>query len=136
MKGKPINISTWQIEGLAVLRISTGLLMAYHGLEVFDKAQITEYSKWDSVKSLPYPLLMAYLGKGLELVTGTCLAIGLCTKPAALLMAIDMLFICFKIGNGKFWYEDQHPFIFALLALVFFFTGYIKWGADAIVFKK
>lgn len=110
--------------------------MAYHGLEVFKPDVIKGYTEWDVIKTLPSPLFMVYLGKGLELVTGVCLVIGLFTRIAALFMFIDMIFICFKVGNGKFWYEDQHPFIFALLAIVFFFTGPVKFGLDNIFFKK
>ncbi len=126
----------WQTNGLVLLRIITGLLMAYHGLEVFKPELIKGYSKWESIKKLPFPLLMVYTGKGLELVTGICLAIGLFTRIAALFMFINMMFICFKIGNGKFYYDDQHPFIFALLALVFFFTGPVKFGIDNLRIKR
>lgn len=124
----------WSLGGLTFLRVATGLLMAYHGLEVFDALKMREYAAWDVVKTLPAPLLMVYAGKGLELVTGLLLAVGLFTRPAALLMAINMLFICFRIGNGKFYYEDQHPFIFALLSLVFFFTGPGRWSIDHRLF--
>jgi putative oxidoreductase len=103
-------LKDWQQTGLATIRIITGLLMAYHG--------------W------------VYIGKGLELVTGICFVLGLFTRVAALLMVLDMLFICFKVGNGRFWYEDQHPFIFALLALLFFFTGPVKWSIDLLRFKN
>jgi uncharacterized membrane protein YphA (DoxX/SURF4 family) len=113
----------WQQTGVAVIRIITGLLMAYHGWEVFDSEKMAEYVKWDVIKTLPAPLTMVYIGKGLELITGICFVLGLFTRIAALLMALDMLFICFKVGSGRFWYEDQHPFIFALLAMLFFFTG-------------
>jgi putative oxidoreductase len=126
----------WQKQGMLLLRVATGLLMAYHGLEVFKPETIKGYAQWDVIKKLPAPLLMAYLGKGLELVTGVLLTIGLCTRVAALFMAINMFFICFKIGNGKFYYEDQHPFIFGLLALVFFFSGPGIAAADNFLFKK
>jgi putative oxidoreductase len=126
----------WQNNGIATLRIITGLLMAYHGLEVFDSKTMQGYTEWEVIKKLPSPLFMVYLGKGLELVTGICLAIGLFTRIAALFMFIDMIFVCFKVGNGKFYYEDQHPFIFALLALVFFFTGPVQWGLDKMFFNK
>lgn len=126
----------WQADGLVLLRIITGLLMAYHGLEIFKPDLIKGYTEWEVLKKLPSPLLMVYLGKGLELVTGIFLAIGLFTRISALLMFVNMIFICFKVGNGKFYYEDQHPFIFALLALVFFFTGPVKWGVDNLLFKK
>ena len=126
----------WQNTGLAILRIIAGLLMTYHGWEVFDAVQINEYAKWDSIKTLPQPLLMAYFGKGLELITGILLTVGLLTRMAALFMAIIMLFVCFKIGNGRFYYEDQHPFVFAMLAIVFFFTGPVKWSVDHLIFKS
>lgn len=126
----------WQTNGLVFLRIVTGLLMAYHGLEVFKPETIKGYSEWEVIKKLPAPLFMAYLGKGMELATGLCLTLGLFTRIAALFLFIEMIFICFKIGNGKFYYEDQHPFIFALLALVFFFTGPVKFGLDNLLFKK
>lgn len=120
----------WQKNGLAVIRILTGLLMMYHGWEIFKPETLAEYQKWDVVKSLPAPVFMVYLGKGIELVTGFCFVIGFFTRISALLMAANMLFICFKIGNGKFYYEDQLPFLFAVLAFVFFFTGAVKWGID------
>ncbi len=126
----------WQNNGLAILRIITGLLMAYHGWEVFDSNKMSEYAKWDIIKALPSPAFMVYLGKALEFITGTLLALGLFTRLAALLMAINMLFICFKVGNGKFYYEDQHPFIFAMLAMVFFFSGPVKWSIDQLNFKR
>lgn len=124
----------WQNNGLVILRILTGLLMAYHGWEVFDNQKMSEYAKWDVIKSMPSPLFMVYLGKGLELASGILLALGLFTRLAALFMAITMLFICFKVGNGKFYYEDQHPFIFAMLAMVFFLTGPVKWSIDQLIF--
>ncbi len=124
-----------QRNGLVFLRIVTGLLMAYHGLEIFKPELIKGYADWDKIKVLPYPLVAAYIGKGLEFITGVLLTIGLFTRIAALLMFLNMMVICFYIADGKFWYEDQHPFIFGLLALVFFFTGPIKLSFDHVLFK-
>ena len=126
----------WQNNGLFIIRVVAGLLMAYHGLEVFEYKKMEEYAKWDVIKVMPAPLFMVYLGKSLELVSGIALALGVLTRVAALLMAINMLFICFKIGNGKFYFEDQHPFIFAMLAMVFIFTGPVKWSIDQFIFKS
>ncbi|CAN5680854.1 hypothetical protein BH10BAC2_BH10BAC2_03300 [soil metagenome] len=124
----------WQDTGLVLLRILTGSLMIYHGLEIFDHNKMLPYLDWDVVKSLPAPETLIYIGKGLEFVTGLCLLLGLFTRIAALFMAVDMLFICFKIGNGEFYYADQHPFLFAMIALVFFFTGPVKWSLDKVWF--
>jgi putative oxidoreductase len=126
----------WQNNGLAILRIITGLLMTYHGAEIFDRTKMLPYMEWDVIKSLPAPETMLYIGKGLEFVTGLCFVLGLFTRIAAIIMAVDMLFICFKVGGGKFYYQDQHPFLFALIALIFFFTGPVKWSLDKKLFAK
>jgi len=47
-----------------------------------------------------------------------------------------MLYISLFVGTGKIWYQDQHPFLFVLLALVFFFTGPGKYSIDHILFTK
>ena len=128
--------SLWQNNGLAMIRIMIGFLMAYHGLEIFKPDVMSQYQTWDVIKSLPEPVFMVYLGKTLELITGICFILGLFTRVAAIFMAADMLFICFKVGGGKFWYEDQYPFLFALIAIIFFFTGSIKWSLDKKIFSK
>lgn len=110
--------------------------MAYHGLEIFESEKMQVNLKWDMIKALPAPAFMVYLGKGIELLTGLCFVIGIFTRIAALVMAANMLFICFYVGKGRFYYEDQHPFLFALLALVFFFAGPGKWSLDAVFFDK
>src|SRR5436190_6018751 len=107
----------WQNNGLAILRIITGAFMIYHGSEIFDRKAMLPYLDWDVIKSLPAPETFLYIGKGLEFVTGICFVLGLFTRIAAVFMVIDMLFICFKVGGGKFWYEDQYPFLFAMIAM-------------------
>jgi putative oxidoreductase len=126
----------WSDQGLVALRILTGLLIAYHGADIFKRTAMEEVLTWEVIKALPAPEPMVYLGKGIELLAGICLVLGLFTRAAALFMAINMLFICFKIGNGRFYYEDGYPFLFALLALIFFFLGPVKWGLDFVIFKK
>lgn len=126
----------WQNNGLVLLRIVTGLLVAYHGLEVFKPDTMRGYTEWERIKDLSAALVMVYLGKGAELVCGLLLAAGLFTRLAALFIVIDMLFICFRVAEGRFWYEDQHPFLFVLLALVFFFTGPVAYSLDHRFFKS
>ncbi len=125
-----------QNEAIASFRIIIGLFLIYHGREVFYEEKIEEYSKWEMIQKMQFPLFMAYLGKGMELITGILLTLGLFTRIAGLCMAITMLFIVFKIGSGKFYEEDQHPFLFALTGILFFFTGPVKWSLDQKLFKK
>jgi putative oxidoreductase len=50
-------------------------------------------------------------------------------------LAITMLTVTFGMGHGKVFTDDQHPFLFVLLALAFFFTGPGKWSMDRIISK-
>lgn len=131
-----MEISNRTSSGLVVIRIVLGLLMAYHGLEVFKTDTMNSYLEWEVIRKLPFPVFLTYTGKLTELVTGLFVAAGLFTRVSALLMSGNMLFICFYIGSGRFYYEDQHPFLFALLALIFFFAGSVKWGLDDCFHKR
>lgn len=115
-------------KGLAIVRIITGLLMVYHGLEIFNRELMIEYAAWDSINGLPAPEFMVYLGKGLELAMGLLLLLGIFTRLAGILIMINMLYICFFIGSGKFWSGDQHPFMFAVIGFLFFMTGPGAWS--------
>ncbi len=130
-------METKKIEkGMGILRIITGLLMIYHGLEVFSEEKMEMYMGWDIIKRLPISNVLVHLGKYGELFTGIFLAVGLFTRWAALVMASIMFFISFFIGNGKFWYDDQHPFLFAMMALVFAIYGPGAWALDNKISKK
>ena len=125
-----------QQSGLAFIRIIVGLLMVYHGLEVFDAGKIKDYAQWDFFKKFSSPAFVVYIGKSAELVAGILLTIGLFTRLASLVLIATMLYIAFYVGSGKIWYEDQHPFLFVLLGLVFFFSGSGKWRVDEWLQRK
>ena len=126
----------WQQHGIAIVRIIVGLFLIYHGWEVFDAAKMKEYSSWNTWKGYSSPDFMVYLGKTSELVGGILLTLGLFSRLACILIAGTMLFIVFFIGNGKFWSDDQHPFLFVLLAFIFFFTGPGMWSLDELIFRR
>jgi putative oxidoreductase len=117
-------------KGLAIIRILIGFLLLYHGYEVFNAKLMKEYAQWEMFKNLPYGLFLVYCGKGLELICGLLFIIGYKIKIAALLTAINMMAIMIFVGHGKFWYEDQHPFLFVLIALIFYFKGAGIWSID------
>jgi len=125
-----------QNAGIALVRLITGAFLFYHGLEVFDSSVMAEYGKWDMFKLSNNPMLMPYIGKSSELVAGALLILGLFTRIACIIVAGIMLYITFFVGHGKFWYEDQHPFMFVLMALALFFTGPGALSLDALLFGK
>lgn len=126
----------WQNAGLALVRVIVGLLMAYHGWEIFDTAKMNEYMGWDIFKRSSAMPVMVYMGKAAELVAGIMLAAGLLTRVASLILIFTMAYISFSVGHGKVWYEDQHPFLFVLLGFVFLFMGGGKWSMDHLLFNK
>jgi putative oxidoreductase len=125
-----------QNNGIAFIRIIVGVFLIYHGWEIFDSIKMKEYATWDMFKKNSSPAFMPYLGKSSELIGGLLLAIGLLTRVGCVIIICTMLYISFIIGNGKIWYDDQYPFLFILLALVFIFTGPGNLSADKLIFDK
>jgi uncharacterized membrane protein YphA (DoxX/SURF4 family) len=126
----------WQTTGLTLIRLTVGYFMIYHGAEVFSAEKMNGYLQWDLFKNSSSGKTMLYAGKMAEFAGGILLFIGLFTRVAAIILAGTMGYISFFVGHGKIWYDDQHPFLFVLLALVFFFTGGGRWSADHLLFKR
>lgn len=121
---------------LGIVRIFLGSFMIYHGWEVFDDTKMNEYAKWMLDLKLPAPSFMAYMGKSVELGTGILIVLGFFTRIAFILLGITMIFICFFIGKGRIFMEEQHPFLFVLLSFLFFFSGPGRWSMDKLLFHS
>jgi uncharacterized membrane protein YphA (DoxX/SURF4 family) len=119
--------SIYPDQALAVVRIITGMFMIYHGMEVFDKNTMMGYTDWDVFKKFPSATVVVYIGKSAEFIAGIMLTLGWGTRIASIILAATMIYITFFVGSGKFWYGDQHPFLFVLLAVIFFFVGPGAW---------
>lgn len=123
-----------QTVGLTLIRITIGAFLIYHGSEVFSAEKIDRYLQWDIFKTSNGRLLVI-AGKAAEFVAGIFFVLGFLTRVASLLTVGVMLYITFILGKGLIWYDDQYPFLFILLALVFFFTGAGKISLDNRLFK-
>src|SRR5690606_27591328 len=122
-------------EAVGLVRIVVGLLIAYHGHEVFRPELMSTYMEWDTFKTSSGKFLV-YAGKASEFIAGVLLTLGLFTRIGALLAIGTFCYITFMVGNGRFWYEDQHPFMFALFGLLFLLTGPGAWSMDRILFRS
>ena len=125
----------WSNKGLALVRIILALLMIYHGIEIFSPETMNVYIEWDTFKG-PLAKFMVYAGKSSELAAGVFLLLGLFTRACALVIIGTFSYITFFVGHGRFWYEDQHPFMFVLFGVLFFFTGPGAWSVDGLIFKE
>ncbi|NRF38026.1 DoxX family protein [Pedobacter foliorum] len=121
---------------LVLIRVISGLLIFVHGLGTFNKGHMDGNVAWLTDIHFPAPVLMAYIGKGAELIGGILLMLGLFTRIAALILIIDMLVISTVLGNGKIFTDDQHPFLLLLLFVYLFFIGSGKISLDHLLFNK
>jgi len=123
--------------GIAIVRIIAGILLVYHGWETFDTVKMKMYTGWFAERNYANAAAWAYAGKIAELLAGTGFVLGLFTRLASLAAIAAFTGIIFLLGDkGKIFEGDQHPFLFILLALVFFFTGPGALSLDRIIFKK
>jgi len=125
----------WQTAGLTLIRCTLGTFLIYHGWEIFTESLMNEYLKWDAFKD-PSGKFLLYAGKAGELIAGILFVLGLFTRIASLLTIGVLGYITFFLGNGLFWSNDRHPFMFVLLALVFFFTGPGNFSLDKMIFNN
>lgn len=129
-------LNKWTDNAIAIVRIIIGAFLIYHGIELFSKEKMDGYEQFLNDVKMSNPVFMSYLGKACELVAGILLLFGFLTRPAAVLMAVTLGVITFKIGSGRIYMEEQHPFMFVLFAFVFFFDGGKKWSIDNYVFRR
>jgi putative oxidoreductase len=124
-------------QGIALVRIITGILLVYHGLEAFDAEKMKTYTGWFVERHYSNPAAWAYAGKIAELLAGIGFVLGLFTRLAAVAAIAAFAGIIFILGGkGEIFQGDQHPFLFILIAILFLFTGPGVWSLDAVLFKK
>jgi putative oxidoreductase len=122
-------------QGVAIVRMIVGAMLIYHGQEVFNPELMNGYLQWETFQS-PASKFLVYMGKSSEFIAGLSLFFGFLTRLGALLAMGTLSYITFIVGHGRFWYEDQHPFMFVLFGLIFIFTGPGAWSLDAMIFKQ
>lgn len=121
-------------DGIALVRIALGVLLIYHGWQLFETQDMNSFADILFNMSMPFPEAMAYTGKLVELLGGFFLILGLFTRLVTALLIASFIFITFVMGEGKIFTDNQHPFLLSLLSLMFFFTGAGRLSIDYILF--
>lgn len=121
-------------DGIAIVRITTGLLLIVHGWQVFEAGDQRLLADLLFKMSLPFPEAMAYTGMIMEVIGGLFLILGLFTRLMAFLLFVIFMLLTFVIGEGRILAENQASFLYAMIALLFLFTGAGRFSTDYILF--
>ena len=93
-----------------------------------------------AAQGFPAPVLLAYLTYFTELVAAACLALGLFTRVAALMIWIEMAVIItnFNWKFGYFWTNRgiEYALLLWLLCFRLFFRGGGRYSLDRLIGKE
>jgi putative oxidoreductase len=124
----------------AFMRFATGAVMVPHGVQKVLFASAPKFAENIAAQGMPAPLLLAYLTFFTELVAAACLALGLFTRVAALMIWIEMLVIIttFNLKFGYFWTNKgvEYALLWLLLCTAIFFRGGGRWSLDRLIGKE
>lgn len=121
-------------DGIALVRIMVGIMLIFHGWQLFTAHDMGLFTDLFFNMSIPFPEAVAYTGKIIELVGGLLLVVGLFTRLVTALLFISFLLVTFGLGEGRILSDNQLPFLYALISLIFFFTGAGRLSIDFILF--
>ena len=124
----------------AFMRFSAGAILFPHGVEKVLHGSIAAAAATIGNHGLPLALLLAYATLFAELVAAACLALGLFTRPAALVIWIEMTVIItiFQWNNGYFWTQKGYEFalLWWLLCIAIFFRGGGRYSLDRLIGRE
>lgn len=130
----------------ALLRITTGAVLLTHGLP---KVLGTSHGSMadpmagstnliENVMGLPFAPQLAICVMLLETIGAVMLAIGMATRPVALLFLVEMLGICFALGPTWPWIDRgiEYPVVLGVLSLYMITRGGGYWSVDELLHRR
>jgi putative oxidoreductase len=123
-------LNSLQPLGALILRLALGLSMTAHGYQkVVPHGALNHYAHYIVTLGIPYWL--GYVSAFTEFVGGMLLVIGLLTRFAAALVAINMLVALFAVGIHQGF--GIYNYIVALAAIAIMLVSY---GAGAMALDR
>ena len=130
--------------GALILRVPVGLILAAHGAQKlfgwFGGYGLEATGQWMASIGLVPGLLMAFLAGAAEFFGGLALALGLLTRPAALVNAVAMAVATFVVHleNGLFMSNNGYEYALILLAasLALMVSGGGKLSDDRAISQR
>ena len=125
----------------AFMRFCTGAVLVPHGVQKLMNAWALDRGPASiAAQGLPMPSLLAWLTVFSESFVALCLALGLFTRVAALIIWIQMAVIVtqFQWQYGYFWTNRGIEFalLWLLLCMAIFFRGGGKYSLDHLLGKE
>jgi putative oxidoreductase len=118
--------------GLLILRIFAGLSLALaHGMSKLPPSP----QFMSGVEKLGFPAQAAWLSAFAEAFGGLALAAGLLTRPAALLIAINLSVAGFLQHAADPYQRKELPFLFLAVAVMFLCVGGGRFSIDRVIKK-
>ena len=118
----------------ALMRFAAGAVLVPHGIQKIANSSAEGLAKGIAAHGLPLPLALAYLAIFAESVGATCLALGLFTRLAAIMLWIEMsvIIVVFQWEFGYFWTNRgiEYALLWWLLYLAIFFKGGGRYSID------
>jgi putative oxidoreductase len=111
-----------------------GVMLIFHGWQLFESHDMNVFTDLLFNMAIPFPEAMAYTGKLVELMGGFLLILGLFTRIVTAILFVTFMFITFGLGEARIFSDNQLPFLYALVSLLFFFTGAGRLSVDYILF--
>ncbi len=118
----------------ALIRFATGAILVPHGYVKLFQGGVTGLAGNLGKMGFEPAIVWAYWVAGLEFFGAIMLAIGLLTRPVALLLLIEMVVIVFGVHlpQGFFWTGRgvEYPLLLGVLCLAIFLRGGERLSVD------
>jgi len=118
----------------ALIRFATGAILVPHGYGKLFQGGVTGLTANLAKMGFEPAAFWAYWVAGLEFFGAIMLAIGLLTRPVALMLFIEMVVIVFGVHlpQGFFWTSRgfEYPLLLGILCLAIFLRGGERLSVD------
>jgi putative oxidoreductase len=120
-----------------VLRLFVAFVLVYGTQDnVFHRERMLEFRDFLSQHGFPYPLASAYLSAYAQFATGVLLALGLLTRPAALVVVANFVVALFMVHLRLPFSANIAPLAMLVGGIYFALAGAPRWSLDAIVARR
>lgn len=120
-----------------VLRLFVAFVLVYGTQDnVFDRERMLEFRDFLAEHGFPYPLASAHLSAYAQFATGLLLALGLLTRPAALVVVANFLVALFMVHLRLPFSANIAPLAMLVGGVYFALAGAPRWSLDAVVARR